>query len=1019
MFEYCDVNECFKVLASVKTSSDQDFIRAGEAIRRILVRPLENSEMRTIAKINFEAQKSKKMLLLEIAREHLKKENPETVLGLLSQDEKVKLGEPKDESQEANPELGSLSQDEKVLGASQDESPEENSEKANPYKAFLKRAKEYLVRERSMELMGRFNKDEKEKMVQEIAKIDDDTEKEIYLEVEKYAREKRDLPKTFQDLAVYLIENFNNNLTIIHTAEEAHKEKMKAAEVEKHNQYHKSQVELKLKEQPKLVWNEEFLRLSLLKAESELAKQQAVLENRESSGESKEVAAKKIPALRKKIEDQNKLLEGEIARKRDLSEVEAELKRQQRVFDDKTHREEKEIVAKRIEDLTKRQKGLQSLKVPYQDDITYKMFITQKSKDFREANIKLRTYVSPVKKIEQESSALRRENLLKFLQKMPKEFFEQEFFAAATQKFLKLAQEGKFGETSVVEKDGKKVAIIIGRVGSGKEMSFLVKDEKVGEGGKRVAHKMVGNPVVFDDELFISPSERTDATEKTLAHLAAENGVNKDSLDTGEVLVVLLGGKTIPHKMVGIPMAFGRELLLLAAQKTKDPSQLLEYLLTEKGYGKDFLDVGEVAITLLEKGAQMDLDLYVDERTKRVAENKILSLLLQNRAIESKLTERLCNYFIENKQDAYLIFQLIRYQDRQQGFSRMRMSSQTSFDSVSSRASSSSGAGAASFGNDEVLEMFKAVIRKALENKAINSAQDKMDDPDSHEVFRQDLSKIEKSSQTIPEFLLQQSAPERVGGLPKSETAAKLWTEIQKSDNLDKLLPEVYEHGTFLHQIIAARSQIFLKKALDKIDQLPEARRREIFSRKDEDGRTPFHLACTMGYDYAIEKLYSEQVFQMEDDLGATPLMQIINTPGYANSLNVLLEKRIDVESESPLIIAILKGQESMTEALLKYGANPNAVHNIRGVKTTPLKTAVEERNNRVLEALIGHGVNLRKADGEYVDEYLDYKTSSEEVYTKLDAAEKSFQAKREAVSAGGISAKSATKVATTSALEK
>ncbi|CAK4085516.1 unnamed protein product [Aphanomyces euteiches] len=148
-----------------------------------------------------------------------------------------------------------------------------------------------------------------------------------------------------------------------------------------------------------------------------------------------------------------------------------------------------------------------------------------------------------------------------------------------------------------------------------------------------------------------------------------------------------------------------------------------------------------------------------------------------------------------------------------------------------------------------------------------------------------------------------------------------------------------------------------------------------LLRREPNHGQTPFHLAVKSGNVPLIQMMLdqfaavasTEELLKIEDDKGNTALhFAATKTP---HVVHLLLEAGSPVTSRNsrgltPLIIAVMTNKKDdiiIVNMLLKFGANPNDVHDA----TTIIHTAISLKLLKVAGALVRAGAKLDVEDSE------------------------------------------------------
>lgn len=132
-----------------------------------------------------------------------------------------------------------------------------------------------------------------------------------------------------------------------------------------------------------------------------------------------------------------------------------------------------------------------------------------------------------------------------------------------------------------------------------------------------------------------------------------------------------------------------------------------------------------------------------------------------------------------------------------------------------------------------------------------------------------------------------------------------------------------------------------------------------VFSKGNEDGTTPLHLAVIGGHKDLVELLFANKAdINAKDKAGWTPLHFAVYK-GHKDIVELLLANKAEVNitnnaGDTPLLLAALFGNKDVVELLLANKAEVNARNN-KG--ETPLHYAARRMgHNYVVELLRQHG---------------------------------------------------------------
>lgn len=372
--------------------------------------------------------------------------------------------------------------------------------------------------------------------------------------------------------------------------------------------------------------------------------------------------------------------------------------------------------------------------------------------------------------------------------------------------------------------------------------------------GNNVAQIMVGLQKIYGKDLILEVLRNTDNVQsyKCSSPRISENSSPDDQISSDSSLSFEVNGDS-----------------------------LLDYMICQKAYGED---VAELAIEMMKMGIALN-----------ICNSNVIAVLLEGRALQKdvasisfngaaeakksqSLTEELCNFFINEKHDAGLFFELIRFlQKREKGHGSTVNSRSSSIVAVSPARRSSEGVGLKD-ANKEAEDILKEVIKSSLKSGAINFA-------------REVLGKKE----SIPAFLLRKSGERDENLRFVSSTSIKLWSFLQAAERINKLTPDVFKdnglRGNLLHEIIrhSERNISLFQIALSIIKK--DSNPQEILKSFDKEQRTALFLACEEGWDNAIEAIFDPILIEQVDSMGNTPL-GVIAAKGFRESCALFIKEK-------------------------------------------------------------------------------------------------------------------------------
>ena len=141
-------------------------------------------------------------------------------------------------------------------------------------------------------------------------------------------------------------------------------------------------------------------------------------------------------------------------------------------------------------------------------------------------------------------------------------------------------------------------------------------------------------------------------------------------------------------------------------------------------------------------------------------------------------------------------------------------------------------------------------------------------------------------------------------------------------------------------------------------------------NRLNKQSHNPIIFATGNGFTEIVKFLLEKNVDLNVYDVCKEPLLNICIHHNRLEIMELLLIKdntlvnRIDCNYSTPITIAVKKNKIEFVELLLKYGATPNPK---MSVDFSPIYEAFENKNEKIIELLIKHGVNKKHLLSMYI----------------------------------------------------
>jgi ankyrin repeat protein len=155
-----------------------------------------------------------------------------------------------------------------------------------------------------------------------------------------------------------------------------------------------------------------------------------------------------------------------------------------------------------------------------------------------------------------------------------------------------------------------------------------------------------------------------------------------------------------------------------------------------------------------------------------------------------------------------------------------------------------------------------------------------------------------------------------------------------------------------------------------KVKELIKANPDLVFSKDDEGGFTPLHLAAANGNREMVRFLLTAKAdVNAKDNAGSTPMHQVAMAKGpHSDLIEMLLMQGAEVDARdkhglTPLHYATMADNPTAVKTLLDHAANVNARDNNFG--NTPLIIAAVQGHEDVARLLLENGANVNLTDGQ------------------------------------------------------
>lgn len=140
------------------------------------------------------------------------------------------------------------------------------------------------------------------------------------------------------------------------------------------------------------------------------------------------------------------------------------------------------------------------------------------------------------------------------------------------------------------------------------------------------------------------------------------------------------------------------------------------------------------------------------------------------------------------------------------------------------------------------------------------------------------------------------------------------------------------------------------------------------YNQKNNYGNTPLHMACLNNQKKLVKKLISLNVeVNAVNNNSATPLLLCCEKKNkiiasYLLECDGIKIDTCDINGETPLMIAIRKGEIELIELLLSHGSNSN--HSTKnGKNCLHISCSLNRESTEVVRALLKRGININAED--------------------------------------------------------
>ncbi len=142
------------------------------------------------------------------------------------------------------------------------------------------------------------------------------------------------------------------------------------------------------------------------------------------------------------------------------------------------------------------------------------------------------------------------------------------------------------------------------------------------------------------------------------------------------------------------------------------------------------------------------------------------------------------------------------------------------------------------------------------------------------------------------------------------------------------------------------------------------------YTQMNNYGNTPLHMACLNNQKKLVKRLISLNVdVNAVNNNAATPLLLCCEKKNkiiasYLLEFDGIKIDTCDINGETPLMIAIRKGEIELIELLLSHGSNCNHLTK-NGRNCLHISCSLNRESTEVVRALLQRGININTADNE------------------------------------------------------